>query len=31
MALTWPQGIKRIPFNLGGQFASLTVNVATMK
>jgi hypothetical protein len=31
MALTWYQGIKRIPFNLGGQFATLKVNVATMK
>ncbi len=31
MALTWPQGIKMIPFKLGGQFATLTVIVATMK
>jgi hypothetical protein len=31
MAFTWPQGIKTIPFNLGGQFATLTVIVAKMK
>jgi hypothetical protein len=31
MALTWPQGIKRIPINLGGQFATFGANVVTIK
>ncbi len=31
MALTWPQGKKQLPTNLGGQFATLTANVAAIK
>jgi hypothetical protein len=31
MALTWPQGRKRIPINLGGQFVTLEVRVAAIK
>jgi hypothetical protein len=31
MALTWPQGRKRIPINLGAQFATLGANVAAIK
>jgi hypothetical protein len=31
MALTLPQGREGIPINLGGQFASLGVNVAAIK
>jgi hypothetical protein len=30
MGLTWPQGRKRIPINLGGQFATLEANVAAI-
>jgi hypothetical protein len=31
MALTWPQGKKGIPINLGGQFATFGVNVDAIK
>jgi hypothetical protein len=31
MALTWPQGKKRIPINLKGQYATLGANVAATK
>ncbi len=31
MALTLPHGRKRIPINLGGQFASFGANVAAIK
>ncbi len=31
MALTWPQGIKRIPINLRGQFATFGSNVVKIK
>jgi hypothetical protein len=31
MALTWPQGKKKKPTNFGGQFATLSVNVAAIK
>jgi hypothetical protein len=31
MALTWPQGRKKTPINLGSQFAIIGVNVATIK
>ncbi len=31
IALTWPQGWKRIPINLGGQFVNLGANVTMIK
>jgi hypothetical protein len=31
MVLTWPQGTKKIPINLGGQIASLGANVVAIK
>jgi hypothetical protein len=31
MALTWPQGRKRLPINLGGQFATLEGLESPMK
>jgi hypothetical protein len=31
MALTWPQGKKRTPINLKGQYATLGANVVTKK
>jgi hypothetical protein len=31
MALTWPQGQKKLPTNFGGQFATLAVNTAAIK
>jgi len=31
MALTWPQGKKRIPINLRGQFATIGNNVVIIK
>ncbi len=31
MALTWPQGRKRTPFNLKGHFATIGTNVVIIK
>jgi len=30
MVLTWPQGTKKIPINLGGQFAFVGANVVAI-